>query len=89
MSTADFGKLIIDRSWLYWISESKGVAFVAPAPIMKPVSSVLEKIRQRRLQLGCRYFLFLKFISPHYLPMFWLVFCLAAQERRCCTIVAT
>lgn len=40
----------------HWVTESTGVAFVAPAPVMKPVSSVLEKIRQRRLQLGCRYF---------------------------------
>ncbi|KAG0623987.1 hypothetical protein M758_3G215500 [Ceratodon purpureus] len=35
------------------LRESKGVAFVAPAPVTKPVSSVLDKIRQRRLQLGC------------------------------------
>lgn len=45
-----------DSIWLRWFTESKGVAFVAPAPVNKPVSSVLEKIRQRRLQLGCRYF---------------------------------
>lgn len=35
------------------LRESKGVAFVAPAPVKKSVSSVLEKIRQRRQQLGC------------------------------------
>ncbi|KAH8965644.1 hypothetical protein BDL97_04G127800 [Sphagnum fallax] len=34
------------------LRESK-VAFTAPAPVWKPVLSVLEKIKKRRLELGC------------------------------------